>query len=594
MRRWCVVVGLVLAVAGAATEAEKAYEAGQKAMGADDLRTAVRSFREAVGLAPEQDGYQTALVLALVSADRLVEAEQAVRAALVKLPDHPELLRWQIDLLLELERAKEAVEPARKMVKLKPDDAAATALLGETLTEAGQAAEAIPLLRRTALQLPEAARPAALYDFGRGLATQERPAEAAVAFEDCLALDAKRRDARRRLVELYAKATNWAEVERQAKLWLAADAKDAEALLAQARAEAAIRPSADSRAGLAEALLVAGQYREAYDLWRQMCAPPADPPPATWLLARGSEFQEAGRHELAELAARAAVAAEPGPAAHLALARALLGEHLPDEAEAEARKSGAAGQPVLTAAAALRQNWSAATDSDAVAKARAAQQAKPDDATLRNELAVALYRASRFAESECWVRRALQPYQLGHAVLLGNLGDTLRRLGRYEAAAIALEQSVALDDRNVLAINLLGQTLLALGRPNAAAEQFRRAARLSDKPAGYLANLGDALHEDGRLGLAEVYARQAVDQAPTGWRVNRLANVLYDQERFEETVDLYRQAIELEPKVAVYYANLAGSLLRLGRRDEALVEARKAVEHGCTRESHWAIKQLGL
>lgn len=95
------------------------------------------------------------------------------------------------------------------------------------------------------------------------------------------------------------------------------------------------------------------------------------------------------------------------------------------------------------------------------------------------------------------------------------------------------------------------------------------------------------------MGRAEEVLRRTVALPAASARAwNELANVIYGQRRFEESLEFYRQAIAKSPGAAVYHANLAGALLRLNRREEALAAARQAKALGI--QTHWALKQLGF
>lgn len=74
-------------------------------------------------------------------------------------------------------------------------------------------------------------------------------------------------------------------------------------------------------------------------------------------------------------------------------------------------------------------------------------------------------------------------------------------------------------------------------------------------------------------------ALQAVrlrDGDATAWW--KLTKALYDQSRHEEVVEYCREALSRHPEFAVVHLLMAESLNRLGRRDEEIVELRKAIE----------------
>jgi tetratricopeptide (TPR) repeat protein len=396
------------------------------------------------------------------------------------------------------------------------------------------------------------------------------------------------------LAGVYAAGQQWSEAERCAKQAPAKTYPRAALILAQAAAQR--EPTLANRIALADALLAAGEFTAGDSAWVAELKRDPDPPTAETLLAWGKQLNERGLHDLAELAAYQAMP-QAATDARLVLAVALLGQQRLDEAEAEAKQIATQVRwSVLEAVEARRATWAARKDSEAVTKARAALAADPNKATLHNELGVKLNDDGRNDEAEASVRRAIDLFGAEHGTLRGNLCDMLRLQGRTTAAAIGYQQAIALDAQNRANwINGLGLCCYSLGLYQQADDTFRRAAaEAKTNRATYLANRADALNKLGRIGLAESLMREALALRPTARVHNELGNLLHTAERFDEAVEQYRQAIALNASSATYHANLAGSLLKLGRRDEALAAGRKAVELGYTRDRHWAIKELGL
>ena len=57
------------------------------------------------------------------------------------------------------------------------------------------------------------------------------------------------------------------------------------------------------------------------------------------------------------------------------------------------------------------------------------------------------------------------------------------------------------------------------------------------------------------------------------------ANEFFKQEKFQQAVDLYTKALELNPQKAVYYSNRSIANLRLENFGYALTDASKAIEY---------------
>jgi tetratricopeptide (TPR) repeat protein len=92
---------------------------------------------------------------------------------------------------------------------------------------------------------------------------------------------------------------------------------------------------------------------------------------------------------------------------------------------------------------------------------------------------------------------------------------------------------------------------------------------------------------------AEKYFRQAVEKDPhtVNYRL-QLGHVLYQQEKWAEAAEAYRGAVQLEPDTGSHHGNLAAALMRDGKRDEAVAEAKEVMR--CGIKEHWIYRELGL
>ncbi len=97
-----------------------------------------------------------------------------------------------------------------------------------------------------------------------------------------------------------------------------------------------------------------------------------------------------------------------------------------------------------------------------------------------------------------------------------------------------------------------------------------------------------------RDGPAEKNLRAALVISPDSCEiVNTLADIVLHFDRNPAAAEaLFRRAVQLSPNYGLYRANLAACLVHEGRRAEAIVEARKAIQLGCT--DHPVLKELGL
>ena len=162
---------------------------------------------------------------------------------------------------------------------------------------------------------------------------------------------------------------------------------------------------------------------------------------------------------------------------------------------------------------------------------------------LRN-IAEIFRKQKRYEEALEWYDAVLR-LDPDHTQAYAGQGDALFRLKRYEEAIESMERAVTLEPEmsTVPALRtLMGEAMQALDRPEAAAEQYER-----------------ALQGDPHYATA----------------IDRLAMVRYEQGRYEESLTLYRQHIDLAPDHANAHSNLGIVLYKMGRLDEA----RASMEH---------------
>ena len=127
------------------------------------------------------------------------------------------------------------------------------------------------------------------------------------------------------------------------------------------------------------------------------------------------------------------------------------------------------------------------------------------------------------------------------------LGEVLRRMGEYEAAATVLEEALA----------------LAPSRP--VARDAHRA-------------LGEVREEQGRFEAAARHWRGVLDIHPLdATALERLAGLRLRQARYGDALPLYRRLVEATPFVAHAHLDLGVALYRTGRHPEALLALERAL-----------------
>lgn len=172
-----------------AAQAQRCWQAGQRATERQQWNVAVREYEQAIELSPLDALYWLSLAAVRLRQGLLVEAERSARRALEVQPGNAIACRLLSKLLRELKRSDEAVAlfQAFPMAAGSQPDADFLFEQGEALLAAQRAGEAIPVFLR-ALQLNMFN---ALGHHRLGVAFQliDRPRDAAVCFETAVAVD---------------------------------------------------------------------------------------------------------------------------------------------------------------------------------------------------------------------------------------------------------------------------------------------------------------------------------------------------------------------------------------------------------------------
>jgi serine/threonine-protein kinase len=136
---------------------------------------------------------------------------------------------------------------------------------------------------------------------------------------------------------------------------------------------------------------------------------------------------------------------------------------------------------------------------------------------------------------------------------------------RFFTAALALRPG------SPVVINDLGNALRELGRLDEAEEDHREAIRLKPDFARAHSDLGRTLRRKGDLAAAEAASRDGVRLSPDNpWCHNDLALVLMDRNRPHEAEAAMRTAVRLRPDIGLLRCNLGLALRAEGRFNDSL------------------------
>ena len=185
-------------------------------------------------------------------------------------------------------------------------------------------------------------------------------------------------------------------------------------------------------------------------------------------------------------------------------------------------------------------------------------------------------RTGEFAWRQWLVQRALTANPNGLDVLL-EAAATARAANRPADALAYLRQAeaVAPDDHHTLVEQ--GRTLSDMGRLAEAEAVLRRAIHVRDATAEY--NLANVLDQQDRWDEAREHYERALTINPFHARAMNNLGIGYSRRgQPEKAVPLYRHAIEAAPDLVDSYLNLSAALGVLGQFREALAATDQAIE----------------
>ena len=311
-----------------------------------------------------------------------------------------------------------------------------------------------------------------------------------------------------------------------------------------------------------------------WSVWRQ---------DAAYYAARGAAHDDQGQYEPARAGYLRSLAAEPDQAevesklgwVYLKLWQPSLAIPHLDRAVLLDAELGKAHRGLGVAYAEAGMNV------EAEASLKRALQLDKDDTGALSTLGRVYYQQQRYEETIEALEQVIDK-DGQDAEALAYLGRALYALGRYDEAVHPLEAAFELDP-NVDAVRAyLGRVWFALARYDKALAHFRfLQAAHPDDPAWH-AYVGRALYEQGDRTKAAAHLAHAVALAQAdlvlGTANCSLAQIRYEEQRYEEAAALFQRALIVDPLDAEAMAGLGWCYAELERCSEALPLFEAALE----------------
>lgn len=152
------------------------------------------------------------------------------------------------------------------------------------------------------------------------------------------------------------------------------------------------------------------------------------------------------------------------------------------------------------------------------------------------------------------------------------IGRHYERVGRLEDAETSYVKSITLEPDNLLNIDSLANFLYRQNRFAEASEQWKDVIRLAPDHFAALTNLGASLKQIGSASEAITIYQQAISIRPTYMAWSNLGTVYLEAERYEDSVDAFLRAIEINSSDWLAWGNLAFSYDRMNDLNEQSIE----------------------
>lgn len=533
--------------------------------------------RAALGDVAETVRDATEAAIGFISRDRLAEAAEAAAEAMRVAPDDRAALSVHAEVLLRQGKFEDALECATRSAEDAPSNVAAHAIRASALHQLGRFGEALTAAGTVLEQQP--ADMQALTISADALSRIERLDEALPLLERALAAEPDAIGLVKMRGKVFAALNRTDEAERDLALVLETNPGDTEATVAMAwlllrtdhlddaiplleRAAAMAPADADTLYYLGEALRLAGRFEEARG--RLDAAVALDPSHADALGTRGQVLLALDRVDEALADLHRAYELTPASAWvlwSLGSALVLVGRST-DAVQVFSDyvvKAPERDKAELAVGTFLTERNHA---DEGLPFLRSAAESAADDALPA--LLVALHATDQFAEAARLGRDRPELYGIAAAVV----ADSLRMTGEEEEAIAWADRVIAAEPRDVFTLTVRGAARLSLGQIDAAETDLRSA--LDADPANISArgSLGRVLRAQGRfaeaLPLLEAVARDSADYEA------ELADTLLSLGRAEEALAHSQLAVDARPDDAFALGVQGQALRQLSRTTEAL------------------------
>ncbi|HEY3176655.1 MAG TPA: tetratricopeptide repeat protein [Candidatus Polarisedimenticolia bacterium] len=254
------------------------------------------------------------------------------------------------------------------------------------------------------------------------------------------------------------------------------------------------------------------------------------------------------------------------------------GKPVPAEGAAPAAGQAVPGAPAPVAAAPTRSALDRAKEllndrkpAEAIAPAREAVAAEPNNAEAHRWLGGALLQVENMAEAEPELKKALEldPNTTGANFDMGMLyvkkGRLMQAIPHFEKEHELYPEALAIHQN-------LGKLYIDTKQYDKAVAMFESAIQINPENVEYYGSLAEAYKGMGNAEKEmETYKRMGAAD-PTGLAFYNLGNMMFNKSEMDKAADAYKKAIEQAPDNAAAHYQLGLCYVNLAKFKEAVAE----------------------
>ena len=206
-----------------------------------------------------------------------------------------------------------------------------------------------------------------------------------------------------------------------------------------------------------------------------------------------------------------------------------------------------------------------------------ALEMNPNFVEALNNLGLAYKGLGKWQESEACLLRAIR-LRPQNATAFNSLGNLYVAGNRNAEAEDCFRKALEIHPDFAEACNNLGNVLAHRSDFEAARSFYARAIRVRPDYAEAYNNLGNLYQQQGELEQALMHYHRALERVPEHFKtLNNMGSALQRQGLHTSAIHCFSQSLSRHSEFAEAHANLANSLLEIGRIDTCMEHCRTAI-----------------